>query len=112
MLLYIFVLCFTIVKCIELITEPKFQVLTPDELMIEVPFYPDKKLLTFRMGVRRKDNDAENLEFGENTLKNNRIFINDQRLDLKKGDVVNYLLAFSDKEGYHAKTGSYIFDGG
>ncbi|RZC32766.1 uncharacterized protein BDFB_005927 [Asbolus verrucosus] len=110
MFLAIFVALFVSANGRDLL-EPQFQVLTPDELMVQVPKYEESKLVTFRIGIRRKDNDLEDLELGENVMNNNRIFIYDERLDLKRGDVVNYLLAFKDKEGYQAETGKYTFDG-
>lgn len=106
-----FIVLFSCVNSRDLI-EPKFQVLTPDELMVEVPNYDDAKLITFRIGVRRRDHEEEDLELGENDISNHRIFIYDPRLHLRKDDVVNYLLAFRDKKGYQAQTGNYVFDGG
>ena len=111
MLLPVFLVLFACARAKDLL-EPKFQVLTPDELMVEVPHYEDKKLVTFRIGVRRAGQDEDDLELGENDIDNNRVFIYDQRLKLKEGDVVNYLLAFRDKGGYRALSGNYYFNGG
>nr|XP_976248.2 PREDICTED: uncharacterized protein LOC657487 [Tribolium castaneum] len=110
MFLVFLIALFTSVRSVDL-PEPKFQVLTPDELMVEVPHYGEAKLVMFRIGVRRKDQNEEYLELGENDVSNHRIFIYDQRLNLQKDDVVNYLLAFRDKKGYEARTGNYVFDG-
>lgn len=89
-----------------------FDVFSPDELKIVVPNYPRLRLVTFRIGVRRNGAPLEDLEHGENRIRNNEIFISDSKLNLQRGNIINYLLVFKDDVAYKSKSGKYVFDGG
>lgn len=95
------------VRC-DHIPEPQFEVVSPNYLIAKVPPF-DADLIVFRLGLQRQGQNEEVMEFGGDRT----IVINSPNLNLMKGDVINYLVAFrDDKNAYSASSGTFVFDGG